>query len=121
MLLLTLWISRWILNSYVSEKFSVKEMFVLEVLLMTAASIVGYVWGMFSTVIEANLGITAMNLLAVVAVLFDLYMILTYLAAMRSIAGISMKQALVVIFSPMVLYLLGVIVFLIATGGQSAT
>ena len=112
-LLITLVIGKWIINRYAKDKFSFKEMFVLQVLLTSASSIVFSI----SWVASVLFGEAGAVLVGLPSIIFGIYMLLTFQKAIREIASITTSQAAYVILAPIGVLLIGWVVFLSLAGG----
>lgn len=109
-------VSTWVVNRYTHEKFSLKDVFVLEVLLTAASSI------MFSIIFIGSV-LIAVPMLAtsIIFLIFSVYMLLTFQAAISSIASITPSQAAYVILAPMAVMIIGWLIFLALIGGVAST
>lgn len=110
------YIGKAVINRYAHEKFSLKEMFTLDIVLTAGASIIGSIlyplsslFGEMSVAVGGGVGLV-----------FGIYMLLTFQAAISQIAGISKSEAAYVIIAPVAVLLLAWVVFLATIGGIAA-
>ena len=113
-LVFILFIGMWVINRYVRNRFSLKEMFVLEMLLTSSTSIVFAVGSIIIMPLgdagEISFGI------GTAGIVFAIYMLLTFQKAISEIASITKSQAANVIIAPIAVLLLFWIVFLAFAG-----
>lgn len=116
-LAIILLVSRWVINRYAGEKFSLKEVFVLEVLLTSASTVIFGIGGIGASF----LGTGAVAVAGIIGLIFSIYMLLTTQAAISAIAAISKSQAAYVILAPLALVFIVWFAFLSGLGGFAVT
>lgn len=112
-LLVLIFVSRWVINRYVPELFSFKEMFVLYVLLFSAAGIIFSLAAIGSFFVSPSIAAGV----GIIGFVFAIYMLLTFQSAISHIASITKSQAANVFVAPILLFILGWLLFLAFTGG----
>ncbi len=115
-LFLILFVGRWVINKYVPEAFSLKEMFVLQMLLSAGARIIFTVAG----TVLAFVGGSVMTAFGIIGFIFSLYMLLTFQSAVSHVASISKSQAANVIIAPIGVLIVGWLLFLGIVGGYTS-
>ena len=115
-LLLILFVGMWVINRYARDRFTLKEMFVLEVLLTSGSGIVFSI----SWIAAVLFGMDEAILISVLSLVFGIYMLLTFQKAISEIATITKSQAAYVILAPIAVFLVVWMAFLVLAGGVAA-
>jgi hypothetical protein len=109
-------IGGWVINRYAKTRFSLKDMFVLQVLLTAGCRVIfagtAFLGLLFGEGAEIVFGIFSMIL--------AIYLLFAFQSVVSSIASITRSQAAYVILAPIILILGVWLVFLMILGGTAA-